>query len=392
MKSHLTTLPNEGRTAPDRKRVSALLMRLLFIMLVLLAGIHSAVAQVTDLGIAPAGQQSVLYWPASSTTNYVLQTVTDLSSTNWLTARTAFAVNAAEVTNAAPSGFFRLMPTTTPAGMALIPAGWFVMGDTLDGESDAIPTNVYVSAFVMDVNLVTYGLWTNVYAYAADHGYNFVAAGLNGGTGTNYPVARVDWFDCVKWCNARSQQAGLTPCYYTDAGFTQVFTNGDNGTTVYQNLTVNGYRLPTEAEWEKAARGGGIGLRFPWGNLIRTNQASYSPFTSGFSYDLGPGNSWPPLSPGAPDIFVCPVGSFDVNGYGLYDMAGNVTEWCWDLYGTPYGQPTTTNPTGPASGGHRVIRGGAYGGFADLARCANRVSYDPSNGGPGNGFRCVRGL
>src|ERR1017187_5691319 len=136
----------------------------LFIGLATIAGLHQATAQVTNLGIAPAGQQSVLYWPVSSPTNYVLQTVTNLSSTNWLTARTAFAVNTAEVTNAAPSGFFRLMPTTTPAGMALIPAGWFTMGDTLDGEGDAIPTNIYVSAFVMDVNLVSFGLWTNVFA------------------------------------------------------------------------------------------------------------------------------------------------------------------------------------------------------------------------------------
>src|ERR1017187_3054032 len=165
----------------------------LFIGLAIIAGVHQTSAQVTNLGIAPAGGQSVLYWPASSPTNYVLQTVTNLSSTNWLTARTAFAVYAAEVTNAAPSGFFRLMPTTTPAGMALIPAGWFTMGDTLDGESDAIPTNIYVSAVVLGVTLVNYGLWTNVYAYAAGHGYNFVDAGVSGGTGTNYPVETVDW-------------------------------------------------------------------------------------------------------------------------------------------------------------------------------------------------------
>jgi hypothetical protein len=74
-------------------------------VLALFVGVHSALAQVTNLGIAPAGGQSVLYWPANSTANYVLQTVTNLSSTNWLTARTSFAVNAAEVTNAAPSGF-----------------------------------------------------------------------------------------------------------------------------------------------------------------------------------------------------------------------------------------------------------------------------------------------
>jgi len=354
-----------------------------FIVLAWFVGVHSALAQVTNLGIAPAGGQSVLYWP-NSPTNYVLQTATNLSSTNWLTARTAFAVNAAEVTNAAPAGFFRLMPTTTPAGMALIPAGWFTMGDTLDGESDAIPTNVYVSAFVMDVNLVTYGLWTNVYAYATSHGYNFVDAGANGGTGTNYPVETVDWFDCVKWSNARSQQAGLTPCYYSDAGFTQVFTNGDNGTTVYQNLTVNGYRLPTEAEWEKAARGGGIGRRFPWGNVIHTNQAQYIACTGCYSYDLGPNSS-----PSGPS----PVGSFDVNGYGLYDMAGNVIEWCWDWWGTPYGQPTTTNPTGAGPGSNfRVLRGGDWNDNAIDARCASRINSYPPQVLNDVGFRCVRGF
>jgi formylglycine-generating enzyme required for sulfatase activity len=355
----------------------------LFVALAFLVGVHSVLAQVTNLGIAPAGGQSVLYWP-NCPTNYVLQTVTNLSSTNWLTARTAFAVNAAEVTNAAPAGFFRLMPTTTPAGMALIPAGWFTMGDTLDGEGDAIPTNIYVSAFVMDVNLVNYGFWTNIYDYAISQGYTFVHAGVHGGPGTNYVVNTVDWFDCVKWSNARSQQAGLTPCYYTDAGFTQVFTNGDSGTTVYQNLTVNGYRLPTEAEWEKAARGGGIGLRFPWGNLIHSNQAQYGACTYCYSYDLGPDNSLQGSSP---------VGSFDVNGYGLYDMAGNVSEWCWDWYGTQYAQPTTTNPTGAGPGsGYRVVRGGCWNSGAYAARCAYRNYDSPDGEFGGVGIRCVRGL
>ena len=358
-------------------------LRIFCVGLALVASLYPALAQVTNLGIAPvAGGQSLLYWPVS-TTNYVLQTVTNLTSTNWVTARTAFAVNNAEVTNSAPSGFFRLMPTTVPAGMALIPAGWFTMGDTLDGESDAIPTNIYVSAFVMDVNLVNYGLWTNVYTYATSHNYNFADAGANGDTGTNYPVTTVDWYDCVKWSNARSQQAGLTPVYYTDAGFTQVFTNGDNGTTVYQNLAANGYRLPTEAEWEKAARGGGIGLRFPWGNLIHTNQAQYA-YNSSLSYDLGPANS-----PSGPS----PVGSFDVNGYRLKDMAGNLFEWCWDWYGTPYGQPNTTNPTGAGSAsGYRVLRGGVWYSVALSARCAYRYGSYPDVAISNFGFRCVGGL
>ena len=83
----------------------------------------------------------------------------------------------------------------------------------------------------------------------------------------------VDWYDVVKWCNARSQQAGLTPVYYTDTDLTQVYTNGER--IRYVNWTANGYRLPTEAEWEKAARGGLSGQRFPWGNTISESQANY---------------------------------------------------------------------------------------------------------------------
>jgi formylglycine-generating enzyme len=355
--------------------------------LVLFLSVHCAFGQVTNLGIAPAGGQFVLYW-AASTTNYVLQTVTDLNSTNWVTARTAFAANAVVVTNAAPNGYFRLMPTTTPADMALIPAGWFTIGNSI-GDSDlagAPPTNVYVSAFVMDVNLVNYSLWTNVYAYASAHGYSFANTG--GGSGTNYPVVGVDWYDCLKWSNARSQQAGLLPVYYTDATFTQLFTNGDSGITVYQNLSVNGFRLPTEAEWEKAARGGGIGRRFPWGNLISPKQAQYFAMAGYGGYDLGP-----LTNPSGPS----PVGSFDVNGYGLYDMAGNVLQWCWDWYASQYttGSPYLggINPTGADSGlGTRAQRGGYFAFSANLARCANRFGNIPYIAKSHFGFRCVRGL
>ena len=275
-----------------------------------------------------------------------------------------------------------------PAGMMLIPAGVFVMGDTLDGETDAVPATVTVSAFYMDTNLVSYGQWQTVYSYATNHGYIFTDAGA--GKAANQPVQMVDWYDVVKWSNARSRLAGLTPVYYTDAGLTQVYTNGET-TNVFANWTANGYRLPTEAEWEKAARGGLIGQRFPWGNTISESQADYDGKPTVFVFDLGPaGYNTIGQIGGIP--YTTPVGTFAANGYGLYDMAGNVQEWCWDWYGTPYAGGT--DPRGPASnpGNMRVIRGGLWPQFATVCRCANRSSVSPSAAANSMGFRCVMGL
>ena len=343
-------------------------------------------AQLT-LEISPAGNQSVLYWPATPT-NYILQSATNLTTPNWVTANDTMTVNAAIVSNTSPAKFFQLIFPNLPTGMVLIPAGSFQIGDTLDGEGDAIPTNIYVSGFYMDTNLVSYGLWTNVYAFAAANGYGFNNAGSGKNNATNQPVQTVDWYDCVKWCNARSEQAGLTPVYYTDAGLAQLYQTGE--VTPYVNWVANGFRLPTEAEWEKAARGGLSGRRFPWGNRIDENQANYRGNTNGYSYDFGPnGYNAIGLIGGSPGT--SPVGSFDVNGFGLYDMAGNILEWCWDRYGTPYGQPTPTNPTGSATGSARVLRGGYWLTYADSARCSYRNFGNPSNG-VGVGFRCVRGL
>jgi sulfatase modifying factor 1 len=380
------------KTLSAKAKISGRMLIKLISMLAMSADVRLAPAQVTNLGIAAVGGQTIIYWPIS-TTNYVLQTTTNLAMPNWITASNAVTVNAVVVTNSAPSGYFQLLAqTNTTAGMVLIPAGSFLMGNYLfynsatnDPDiSNANPTNVYVSGFYMDTNLVSYSQWQAVYTYATSHGYSFVNAGA--GNASNQPVQDVDWFDCVKWSNARSVQAGLIPAYYTDVAYTQVFTNGDTGTMVYLNLTNNGYRLPTEAEWEKASRGGLIGLRFPWGNSISESQAIYFGCPTCFSYDFGPdsGSAYGPH-------YTSPVGSFAPNGYGLYDMAGNVYEWCWDWHATPYGQPTTNNPTGPATGSERVLRGGSWADDARSARCADRdASGSPLATVNDIGFRCVR--
>ena len=285
-----------------------------------------------------------------------------------------------------------------PPGMALIPAGSFTIGNSIgDGDIvDANPTNVYVSAFYMDVNLVSLGLWQSVYYWATNNGYNFDYPGS--GKAPNNPVVKLDWYDVVKWCNARSERSGMTAVYYTDGSQATVYRTGDidltNGCVKW---TATGYRLPTEAEWEKAARGGASGQRFPWGNVISENLANYYSYPYlGVTYDAGPNGYNSIGSAGGTSPATSPVGYFSANGYGLYDMTGNVLEWCWDWYAPPPYPPGSpylggTDPRGPASGSNRLCQGGHWYTSANFCRTAYRGNFIPSNDDfTGEfGFRCV---
>jgi len=321
-----------------------------------------------------------------------------------------------------------------PPSMELIPAGEFVMGDTFaEGEADELPCHaVYTNAFYMDTHEVTNQEYADALNWALaqgdqievnyyivfkrhtspnqDFAYFYVKAVYmeseitwNGSTfgvipgAENRAVSFVTWRGAAAYANWRSTMLHLPRCYDLEA------------------WTCNfglGYRLPTEAEWEKAARGGTPGHRFPWSDtdtieLARANYWSQMDQP----YDLGPAADnasslwlgeqgavgfytgalqdqadwgWP----GVPTSFQT---IRDENGYGLHDLAANAGEWCNDWYGaTYYAESPYGNPHGPASGTAHVVRGGTP--YSHAFQCRNAFRHVPEVGGPESrmGIRCVR--
>ena len=182
-------------------------------------------------------------------------------------------------------------------------------------------------------------------------------------------MEQVSWYDAIEYCNKRSQKEGLTPAY-------NISGSGDNRTVTW-NKNANGYRLPTEAEWEYACRAGTT-TPFSTGNNVTTSQANYD---GNYPYNNNAKGTYREKT--------TPVGSFASNAWGLYDMHGNVWEWCWDWYGS-YSSGAQTDPVGASSGSDRVFRGGSWYYNAGYVRSAGRSGATPSYWNYGMGFRLVR--
>jgi len=225
-----------------------------------------------------------------------------------------------------------------------------------------------VDAYYMDKYVVTKAKWDVVANWAYVNGYDIMKSS-GSSKESSHPVYFVTWWECVKWCNARSEREGLTPCYTVSGN---VYRSGESSPEC--DFNANGFRLPTSDEWEYAARGGLSGKRFPWGDTVTHSEANYYSYGEyQYSYDLSPTSSFHPSYDNGDYPYTSPSRSFSANGYGLYNMVGNVSQWCWD--------------TAPSS--YRVCRGGWwYSSAADL-RCGYEGSLDPVLGSFGNSFRTV---
>ena len=248
-----------------------------------------------------------------------------------------------------------------PSDLALIPAG-----TNAGTDPDFGAYSLTSGSYYMGKREVTKALWDEVYDWATGRGYVFDNAGS--GKGTNHPVHTVNWFDCVKWCNARSEKEGR-PAVYTVDGAT--YKTGQS-TNVVQTSAA-GYRLPTAEEWEYAARGGVASRRFPWGDSDEIQHARANYFSSAdLAYDTSPTRGYHPTSDVGSVPYTSPAGSFAANGYGLDDMSGNAAEWCYD----------TSSPL-------FITKGGSYADESDRCRVGHPSVRSPGTAFNTCGFRVV---
>lgn len=249
-------------------------------------------------------------------------------------------------------------------GFVLIPGGTFQMGSPAgepERSLDEIPHSVTVRNFYMAKSELSQE------DYEAVMGMNPSVT-----KGSNLPVTNITWYDAVQYCNKRSTAEGLIPCYRV------------SGTTVTWNKAANGYRLPTEAEWEYAARAATT-TPFHFGDYVHNSDANCY---NAYGYNNDASGSWVNGS----DAYLrrpVEVDRYPANAYGLYNMHGNAAEWVWDWYGA-YDSGAVENPCGPENGNAKIVRGGGWNDHPKHIRSAYRGAQPADVGLYSIGIRLVR--
>ena len=265
----------------------------------------------------------------------------------------------------------------TPKGFSFIPAGSYYMGSS-KGYSDNKPANKVVipNDFYISKHEITQAEWETLMGKNPSYFQGEEKIPLNNESQGNRPVEQVSWYDVLVYCNKRSIAEGFTPCY-SIGGSTNPEdwgeipnTRSEKWDTVICNWKANGYRLPTEAEWEYSARAGNLSTE----NVIYSGTNDISKLDD---YAWFAKNS---------QRVTHEVGKKLENAFGLFDMSGNVLEWNWDLYTTSYNEEEDIS----IDGLYRVSRGGGYLSTAGSSSVFYRVGAIPSSRYANRGFRVVR--